>query len=193
MTTHPITYTDNELLLRIAKGDQHAFGIFFERYAKLVHNFILRYNDDPQVADDIIQEIFTKIWLTRESLPGIRTISNYLFTLAKNYAVNLIRQKIRESQRHLDWHTMQVNESDKNELEALLSIVDRAIAELPERQQRTWIMSRREGKKYVEIANELGISRETVKTNLQLANANITRYVLANVELVAALYMLRIL
>lgn len=193
MEANQNTYVEADLLRSIAKGDEHAFGIFFERYSRLVHNFILRYNDDPQLADDIIQEIFTRIWLTRETLPDIGNITNYLFTIAKNYAINLIRQKVRERQRHLEWHTMQLNDGDKKELEPLLSVLDKAIAGLPERQQRTWIMSRREGKKYVEIAEELGVSRETVKTNLQLANANITRYVLANIELAIALYILKIL
>lgn len=187
------TYTDKELLTRIAVGDEHAFNVFFERYSKLVHRFILKYNDDLALADDIIQEIFTKIWLTRESLPEITHVSNYLFTVAKNYAANLVRQKIREKHRHVQWHALQANDQDNTDLEPLLSLLDKAIAQLPERQQRTWVLSRVAGKKYVEIAEELGVSRETVKTNLQLAQANITRYVLANIKLGLALSLLKIL
>ena len=126
------------------------------------------------MADDLVQEVFTKLWLTRETLPAIGNMNNYLHSIARNYAIDMLRKKIRERKRDLDWQHSLLGESDVAEREMYLDIIDRAVEQLPEQQKKTWLMSRRQHKKYIEIATALGISRETVKTNLQLANAGIT-------------------
>lgn len=143
------------------------------------------------MADDLVQEVFTKLWLTRETLPAIGNMNNYLHSIARNYAIDMLRKKIRERKRDLDWQHSLLGESDVAEREMYLDIIDRAVEQLPEQQKKTWLMSRRQQKKYIEIATALGVSRETVKTNLQLANAGITKYVLANARLTVLLILLK--
>lgn len=181
-----------EWLSLIAKGDEKAFTDFFVHYSGPVHAFILKHSGDKDLADDILQDIFTKIWLTRESLEEVKNSSAYLFTIARNHVVNLIKQKIRDRKRNLEWHTLHAETFPSEPIEPLLTVIDKAIEQLPERQRETWLLSRKEGKKYAEIAEALGVSRETVKTNLQLANKGIAKYVMEHIELAAALFILRI-
>ncbi|MCM5528413.1 RNA polymerase sigma factor [Parasegetibacter sp. NRK P23] len=186
------SHIQQEWLSLIAKGDEKAFTDFFVHYSGPVHAFIYNHSGDKDLADDILQDIFTKIWLTRESLEEVKNISAYLFTIARHHVINLLKQKIRDRKRHLEWHTLHTDAHPAESMETLLTVIDKAIEQLPERQRKTWLLSRREGKKYTEIATELGVSRETVKTNLQLANAGITKYVLEHIELAAAIFILRI-
>lgn len=143
------------------------------------------------MADDLVQEVFTKLWLTRESLPAIGNMNYYLHSIARNYAIDMLRKKIRERKRDLGWQQSLSEETDAAEREMYLDIIDKAVEQLPEQQKKTWVMSRRQQKKYLEIAAELGVSRETVKTNLQLANAGITKYVLAHARLTLILVLLK--
>lgn len=179
-----------ELLLRIAQGDEAAFTQLFKQYAKLLYSFLYEHTDSPQLADDLVQDIFTKLWLTRESLPNIKNIHAYLFTLARNHVINDLKKKIRERKRNSEWHEMlqTVNAGNEQQREVQLDIIDQAVGQLSAQQQRVWLMSRRESKKYSEIAAELGISKETVKKYLQYANVSITTYVLSKVDILLLLF-----
>jgi RNA polymerase sigma-70 factor (ECF subfamily) len=184
---------EKEILRRVADGDEGAFGELFKRYAKLLYSFLFRHTDNNQLADDLVQDIFTKIWLTRESLHEIDNFASYLFVLARNHALNIVKKRIADRKRELNWHEhLATREQDADDA-PLLDLIDRAVEQLPEQQRNVWVMSRRQGKKYAEVADEMGISRETVKTYLRHANANISKYVLAHADLAILLLLLKIL
>lgn len=186
------SYEEKELLRYISEGDESAFEVIFNRYSKLLYSFLYRHTDDVHLADDLVQDVFTKVWLTRESVAHIENFAAYLFVMARNHALNIIQKRIRDRKREMNWHLM-IDQIDDNESrQPFLDLIDQAVAKLPQQQYKTWMMSRRQGMKYAEIATALGISRETVKTHLQHANNAITKHVLANASLAILFLLIKI-
>ena len=189
-------HIEEPLLLPVSKGDQAAFTALFRKYSRLVYAFIAEHTDSPHIADDLVQDIFTKIWLSRESLVEIRQFRSFLFVLARNHALNDIKKRIRERRRHLEWTINQpqpTEEKDQQRWDTQLDIIEQAVKLLPEQQQKAWIMSRRKAMKYNEIAAEMRLSKETVKKYIHYANSSIIKYVSSRIDLSLALVLIKLL
>lgn len=174
-------YKDDELLVLIAEGDEAAFHELVNRYADLLHTFIYRITEDRQLTQELVQDTFVKIWLSRETLIAVQNFRAYLFTVSKNFAIKAAQKALKERMRFEDWK--KTWHDDETDSEWKFALIDEAIARLPPQQYKVWIMSRRQGKKYTEIADELGLSRESVKKYLQYANASILDYVKGKIDL----------
>ena len=181
------SYQKKELLLRIAESDQAAFRQLVELYNGQVYRFVathiaVKY---PTLIEEVVCDVFLQVWLTRETLPGLESFENYLFILARNKGFNALKRELREFDRRKHWETA-IASGDEEEQEALedkaLSLIDEAVVRLPAQQQKVWVMSRKKAMTYVQIAAELGKSRETVKDYLQAANLSIKKYVIAHLE-----------
>lgn len=169
---------DEPLLTAVSRGDEQAFTALFDKYAQSVHGFLLEHLHDETAADDLVQEIFTKIWLLRDTLPGVKKFRGFLFVMSRNYALNHIKARVREHARIQKWYRHQVSpqtELESDPTEAFDDLVDQAIESLPQQQKKAWILSRKEKKKYNEIAEEMNLSRETVKKYIQYANEQLKR------------------
>ncbi|WP_298711437.1 RNA polymerase sigma factor [Chitinophaga sp.] len=179
------SYDEKELLQQVAAGSEQAFGELIARHAGLLHAFLLKLTRDPAQSDELVQDTFLKIWMAREWLGQVQHFRAYLFTISRNLAVNLLRKSVRERLRHTQWAAELQPEPDENPDAWKWKLFDEAVGQLPPRQQKVWIMARREGKKYQQIAEELGLSRETVKKYLQFASVAINRYISDHPEMYA--------
>lgn len=171
---------EKKLLLRIAEGNEEAFRQLVHHYTPLLSPFILQLTKSREKAQEIVQDIFLQVWTGRDALAGIRHFRAYLFLVSRNHALNCIRQFVREEKRRLKWlseQPLQAEEEQQEDYSPFIGLVEEAVLQLPEQQQKVWILVRRHGKKYQEVAEEMGISRETVKKYLQYAARNIIRYV----------------
>lgn len=176
------------LLLDVSNGSEKAFRELVHLYADLLHTYIYQLTKSHETAEEVVQDIFLQIWLCRETLSGIRNFRNYLFVISRNNALNVLKKSLRERHRQAEWQLtvpslQEEGGIDKKEQEGRLSLVEEAILHLPPQQQQAWILSRRQGKKYDEIAREMNLSRETVKKYIQYATQSITRYVTQRVDL----------
>lgn len=121
-----------------------------------------------------------KIWHARESLNEINNLSAFLFTIAKNLALNAVRSHLREKVRRHKWaeefgETYIIQpESIKDDPDPL----EAAVAALPAQQQRVWLATRYEGKKLAEVADEMNLSLNTVKKYVRYAQDNITAHLI---------------
>lgn len=176
---------DNELLRLIAEGNETAFRKLFVDHHQLIGTHIFRITKSKQLTEEIVQDIFLKIWMARETLAQIENFNAYLFIISRNHTLNVLRKIAKEQERHKTWEKQHQPESG-NELENLpLSLVDEAIEKLPVRQRETYLLHRHHRLTYHEIADQLGISKETVKTHLKLAVGFITKYVCSRLTLLA--------
>ena len=161
---------ESELLSKIAKGDQTAFSELFNWYYQPLGQAIFKLTESIQLTEEIVQDTFVKIWLKRTSLPEVENISGYLFILCRNQAFAVLKKLAREKklqpvlERHIQW------ESDFEELENpsehYRELIQQAVSRLPAQQQKIYQLSRQDRLKYEEIAMQLGISPETVKTQV---------------------------
>lgn len=186
-------YDEKELLQRVAGGDEKAFAELFRRYSDLLAAVLLRFTGSKLIMEDLVQEIFLKIWMGRESLATVNNFKTFLYVIARNQALNAVRTAINQRNLHKKVQSVSTVEmedvSDKKVKEIHFSLLDEAIAQLPPQQQKVFLLSRRDRMKHQDIAKEMGISKETVKKYIQLAVASITSYMKSRLPLLLLLLL----
>lgn len=127
-----------------------------------------------------MQDIFIRVWQTRESLSAIRNFRTFLFVLSRNYAINEINKLIRKNNNEKKYLRQQTNtytELSDTDPDPRFNLLEEAINSLSPQQKIAWTLSRREGLKYSEIATEMNISRDTVKKHIHTATIAIIDYI----------------
>ena len=162
-----------ELLALVAKGEERAFTELFDAYYRQLGEYVYKLTESIEVTEEIVQDVFIKIWLKREALPELDNFSYYLFILSKNQTLNHLRKKANDKVRQLEWLKQFEEEAympdDTPVIEEYRSLIDDAIEKLPPQQKKVYKMSREERLKHEEIAKILNISPETVKKHIKLA------------------------
>ena len=171
MKTLPLP-NENELLARLAHGDENAFGILFHHYRHKIYAYAFHLTRDPGQADELVQETFLKVWLHRDKLPHLLRFDNWLFTIARNQVFDMLKDTARETALRRQAADIDILETGANPTEEHLTFrenelrLQQAVDRLPPRQKLIFTLSRHKGLKHEEIADELHISRNTVKTHL---------------------------
>jgi len=173
-------YDEKDLLLKAAEGDEFAFERLFLHWHQLLASFIFRITASSELAEDIIQDVFLKIWMSRETLKDIENFKPYLMVISRNHALNVLRTAMREKKRLDKWgkeNPLTVDPETERIKAMQLTLVDEAINQLPPQQKRVYLLHRHEKFTYKQIAAKLGISRETVKDHIRLAVASVSKYI----------------
>ncbi|WP_069658679.1 RNA polymerase sigma factor [Arcticibacter eurypsychrophilus] len=167
-------YQDADLYALIQNNKQVALEVIFERYYKSLCSFIVIYAKDKTVCEEIIADLFIKIWNNRASTE-INNLKSYLFIAARNLALNQKNKKIvpiafmetldaYENTSSMDDNPFQII-SNRESYDSLISVIDL----LPERQREVLLMSRVENLDKNKIAEILTLSVRTVETTLYSA------------------------
>lgn len=181
-----IPYKEQEILLRISEGDEIAFTQLVNKFSDLLGSYIFKLTNSREQAEEIVQDVFLKIWMTRESLTEVKNFRVWLYVISKNQALNALRKVIQERIKQTEWRagvTISVLENTDDLKERQLGLIDQAIALLPPQQKMVYLLSRKKGLKHKEIAKEMNLSQETVKKYIQIAVKTITKYVEAHLEI----------
>jgi RNA polymerase sigma-70 factor (ECF subfamily) len=163
--------SNQELLLLIQKDDKVAFYNLYERYSKRLYGFVLKFIKQEEDAEEIVQEVFIKIWEARNKIDVYSSFESFLFTIAYNATMSLFRKKISEK-KYLD-HLKSLQQfekapdlTDEIDFNELNEKVQSLLNELTPRQKEIFQLSREEGLTHDEIAKELNISVNTVKKHM---------------------------
>ena len=166
-----------------AQNSELHFKCIFDTYKQRVYAYVLVISHSPYSAEEITQEIFVKLWICRDILPGIDNIDSYLFTIAKNHSLNFLRNAarqqglLRELQQSMITSSDAVNEhSNQHELDRL---VQEAIQQLSTQRRVVYELSRNQGMDHQQIALQLQLSKNTVKNHLVSALQFIRKQVTA--------------
>ncbi|TDQ78101.1 RNA polymerase sigma factor [Sphingobacterium yanglingense] len=168
-------YTDQDLVTLLKQGDQYAYTEIYSRYIKLLYTFALKRLPNEQEVEDILHEIFMSLWNKRAELDESQPIAPYLYNAIRYQVLNIFSRK-KITDRYLDsfnqflLNEYQVDETDHlirhNELAAL---IENEIEALPKKMREVFNLSRKVGYSRKQIAEELGISEETVKSHMHHA------------------------
>lgn len=171
----PIKPLDNEtqLLEKISGGDQHAFTILFNHYERFVFTFARNLTHSEQLAIDIVQESFLKVWEKREKLIEIEQFSAYLNRLVRNHTFNVLRNRSRQVNASAELNAAEdvVEQSTSNQLDynETLRIVREAVESLTAQQKQVFRLCHQQGLKYEEAAQQMQVSPQTVNVHMKLA------------------------
>lgn len=174
LVSKELLHTERELLHLSAVGNEQAFRQLFDAYRDKLFFFVFRMTESRQTAEDVLQDIFLKIWLTRTELDKIENFNAWIYRLAQNHTINGLKRMARETMVLTDLGK-QVNGQPTSDTDARLlhlelkQILDNAVNQLPSQQKLVYQLSRVEGLKHKEIADQLHISPLTVKKHMQQA------------------------
>ncbi len=183
-----------DLLTRLKNGNMLAFDLLYEHYSHKLFSFVFKILKNEDEAEDIVQEVFVKIWESRDKLEDYKLLNSYIFTIAYNNSIDLIRKRINNSKylEHLrNSSVLQANPATISEAEFndLSAQVDKLILNLPVRQKQVYLLHREKGLTYPEIAEHMGISKNTVENHmvkaLKYLHQNLDSSLLINVLFVS--------
>jgi RNA polymerase sigma-70 factor (family 1) len=161
-------YEETLLLDAVAVGDEHSFSRLYDHYHPRVRTYVQRIVKIPELTDDVVQEIFIKIWETRAALKKVRCFSAFLFTIARNHSLNCLQAVTKSNQalpeliRHFQDHRIDDETLDKD----YLKFIERALAATSPRSREVFRLCREQTMSYDQVASELGISRNAVKKHM---------------------------
>ncbi|GAB1454678.1 RNA polymerase sigma-70 factor [Draconibacterium sp.] len=155
----------------LKKGDILAFDAIYEMYCRRLFCFVLKYVKQKVEAEEIVQEVFVKIWESRHKIDVYASFDSFLFTIAYNSTISLLRKRVTEK-KYIDFLISQqqeyiVNDSSVEiQFNELNDKVQLLLNELTPRQKEIFQLSRVEGLTHEEIAKKLNISANTVKNHM---------------------------
>jgi RNA polymerase sigma-70 factor (ECF subfamily) len=176
-------YNDSNLLQRIALGDEQAFHTLFLQHRDKLFVFVRNLTKSENIAEDIIQEVFLKLWTQRESLAEVENANAYVFILVRNKIFDYLR-KISNDKRLQEkvWKNIVSFNVSADEITGNIEekdtqhIIEKAIKTLSPQQQKIFLLSRANGMSHEQIAEQLGISKNTVKNHLTTSLLIIRKY-----------------
>jgi RNA polymerase sigma-70 factor, ECF subfamily len=163
---------DKQLVSRLRIGDKRAFEEIFRKYSEKIYYFAIRYYNSAEDAENIVQDVFIKLWDEREGVKEELSLNNYIYTIAKNHLFNIHRKKINEKayRSYIVDHLVQSANLENELIYADLKAgVDKIIDELPAQRKKVFLMGNMEGFSNKEMASVLNLSVRTIEVHKSLA------------------------
>ncbi|NEW83967.1 MAG: RNA polymerase sigma-70 factor [Mariniphaga sp.] len=163
---------DNQIIEQLRAGSKEAFRSLFDAFGPKIHAFALSYLKNNADAEELLQEVFLKLWEVRASLDISKNIKSLLFKICINLIYDFIRRKNIEK-AYLDYsvNNQLYSENTWNEViyNDMLNTVNLLVAKMPEQRQRIFRLCKEEGLSNDEIAKQLNLSRRTIENQLYRA------------------------
>jgi len=193
MTKNLMIPVDSDLVERILERDAPAFEMLMARYQESLRRHLLHTVRDSDAAEDLLQEVFLRVWTRADQWNGRGPFKAWLFRIATNLALNYLRSIQRRKQQPLEMATNAYDESDDSQIPSwmvdLSSLgpdeafehaeryeqLHRVIGTLPDEKREVFRMVREEEMDIREVAELLGIPAGTVKSRLHYATKHIAR------------------
>lgn len=187
-------YEESTLLSMLSQDSEYAFQLLFDRYRNNTYKVALMYIKSPVLAEEIVQDVFLKLWYQRKNLLEIRSLENWLFTLTRNLTFNCIKKVAHEwkaREKWLDLNVLSENTTDHKLLnKEYHELLQQAIDNLSPQQQQVYKLAKEECLSYEAISEHLSISPLTVKTHMARALASVRLFFQQNSELFILLIIL---
>ena len=173
--------SERELFHRLLEGDEWAFSQIFYLYKDKLYGFLFNIVKSQTQAEDLVQDVFVKIWLNRKQLSEVESIGSFVFKMAHNHAIDFLRKYSKESYNtfpHDLQHLFIADEADVfNDIvnDELRKRINEAILRLPPQQQKVYVLRKEQGYKHDEIAKELNLSVSTIRNHLMRAMTNLRK------------------
>lgn len=165
-------FIDTQDFISISQGNKDAFERLFKKYYRPLCEYARSVLGDSELSEDVVQEVFIYFWNNRHTINIHLSVKSYLYTAVRHGALNILKKQLIE-RRHSPQltefveflQTSDYSEEEQTEINHIRSVME----ELPKQCLKVFLMSALEEKKYNEIAEELGISVNTVKTHITKA------------------------
>jgi RNA polymerase sigma-70 factor (family 1) len=173
-------FEESRLISLLQEGSEYAFQLIYDKYRNRIYQTAINFLKSPIIAQDVVQDVFMKLWFERNNIDASKPVEAWLYTVAKNNILNKLR-KIANEWKAIDVLSHSILQSESNTDQKLNEgefkrNVASAVATLPEQQKTVFILSRFEKLTYIQIGAKMGISPLTVKTHLSRALHSIKKH-----------------
>lgn len=172
-------YSNKILVEKLKKGDEDAYAYLMDTYYQKLCVYAEGFSRDIYIAEDIVQNVFLRVWEQRNKLKEIYPLKSYLYRSVYNDYINQYRKKnsLMEVESEYIKNLNAIMEEDSKDLTRLITLVKQEIQDLPPKCKKIFIMGKQEGLTYGEIAEHLNISFRTVENQMSKAFAIIRQKV----------------
>ncbi|MBB2149738.1 RNA polymerase sigma factor [Pedobacter gandavensis] len=176
-----------ELLLKLKNGDESVFTHFYKMYSGQMYVNILKMVKDEQIAEELVQELFTKIWHKRELIHTVVDFKAYLYKTGQNLVYDFFR-KLQRNQKMQERFRKVVTEyyshiEESLHLKQSEELLEKALNKLSVQQRKVYQLCKIDGYTYKEAAEEMGISVHTVKEYLTKASFLVKEYLMGHLDI----------
>ena len=172
---------DEDLLQQIINGDTVAYATVYELFKDLVFAFAYSLIKDRDTAEEVVQQVFFKLWERREQIDVTQSFSAYIKRITYNHIIDFFRKVKRETQLQAElqrnMESLCNSHQDMLTRKDLETIYRTAIELLPTQKKNVYLLAKEEDLSYDEIATEMNISKNTVRNHMTIAIQFVREYV----------------
>ncbi|MCD0487591.1 RNA polymerase sigma-70 factor [Pedobacter sp. MC2016-14] len=189
-------FDEVELPGKLAAGDAAAFKFVYQKFNKKIYTVTLSILKSAVLAEEITQEVFLKLWQHNQQFNDIDHLEAWLRTAARNQSLNAFRKIVLE--RKMNQHNERNFSEGHNETEEAIllhdtrRLLDDAVSKLPAQQREIYTLCHQQGLKYEEVAAQMNISVNTVKTHMKRALATLRIYMKDRGDIAALIILFKI-
>ena len=172
MADYAHMYDDAYCLIKIKEGDEFYFNLIFEKYRDQLFSYLYKVSKSKEIAEEIVLDVFLKLWHGREAITEIQKLESFLYTVAYNKAIDFFRAAKRSPLlQQAVWVVLSdvatTDSADAHLRERNLEILIReAIGQLSPQRRKVFELRQEYGLSYAEIAQTLNLSTNTVRNHL---------------------------
>ncbi|HVI45330.1 MAG TPA: RNA polymerase sigma-70 factor [Chitinophaga sp.] len=162
---------DVYLLTGLAQGDPIVFRLIYQSYERRIYNIAFYYTDSEQDAEDIVQDVFTSLWLRREKIELKGSLENYITRCAKYTAFFYLKMRLKKKRatEHVAIPRVLNNPEEHIRYKDMQAYLHNLLESVSQKTREIFYLSRYNGLSYLEIANRMEISVKTVEYHVSLA------------------------
>ncbi|WP_120272251.1 RNA polymerase sigma factor [Mangrovibacterium diazotrophicum] len=166
---------DESLVRRFTLGDMQAFDEIYSMFNYKLQKFIFSLVKNPTDTEDLVHEVFVKVWENKEKLKAHSAFNSYLFTIGYNTTISFLRRRVHDT-RYVEYvksvqvETDEVDLVEQLDTEEMREALNVLVEKMPERQREVFKMKHFENCSYKEIAEALNISVNTVENHIVKAH-----------------------
>lgn len=176
---YPDSYDEYDLLRQLGAGSEYAFTRLFDQYRGTIYGVALKFLKSPVLAEEIVQDVFLKVWHKREEIALVKRLDAYLFIMARNFIFHRIKKISYEAVAEISIAKQQSSPDDTEYLvrqHECQQLLQHAVDMLPAQQRQVYQFAKQDGLSHEMIAEKMQLSKHTVKKHMAMALQAIRKY-----------------
>lgn len=176
-------FDESGLLISLQKGDRKAFEKLYFFYSKRLYGNILRMVKSTEAAEEILQELFQRVWERRKTIDATKSFKSYLFTIAKHLVYDFLHLQVKR--RNLEAYLIETSSASYRHIDHEIAfkeahaIIAKGIRRLPPQRRHVYVLCKIQGKSYEDVSRILGISTSTISDHIVKATKSIRFFYLS--------------